>query len=80
MTYRRLLIDGPAAIVDATTAAGAWLDEQIAFGVTLLWYAYWITVATVMVLCLLTVAAWLALGSPTPLPDAPAVLPRGPRA
>lgn len=80
MTPRRLLVDGPAAIVDLATAATAWLDEQIAFGLTLVWYAYWITVATVLTLCLLTIAIWLALGSPAPLPDAPAVLPRGPRA
>jgi len=77
MTPRRFLVDGPAAIVDA-----------VAFGVRLLWYATWIVGASLGVLCLIgailtlvTVLAGYAWFLPRhPPPEAPIVLPRGPRA
>ena len=75
---RRYVIDIPAAIVDGTVRAVLWLDAQVTFLVVLLSYAYWITVATVMVFCALVIALWLAFG--TPVPVSLPVLPRGPRA
>jgi len=76
MTARRLLIDGPAAMVDA-----------VAFSVRLLWYAMWIVGATLGVLCLLlaaltliTVLAGVPWLMPPAPPTTPVVLPRGPRA
>ena len=75
---RRFLVDRPAAIVDGTVRAVLWLDAQVTFLVVLLSYAYWITVATVMILAALVIALWLVLGSAVPVPIP--VLPRGPRA
>jgi hypothetical protein len=87
MTWRLLLIDGPAAIVTCVAAAVLWLDDHVTRLLTLVWYAYWIVVATGALLCLvaaaLTVIAFLlglpmALGRPVPLPVE--VVPAGGRA
>jgi hypothetical protein len=77
MTLRRLLVDGPAAIVDAAV-----------FGVRLLWYALCLVAGTLGVLCLILAALTLItvlaglpwLMPPAPPGPPPVVLPRGPRA
>lgn len=85
MTLRRLVIDGPARLVDVTTAAVRWLDARVTWGLVLIHYAYLIVLATVLiaglVLILLTLTA-SRLGLPWGRPPAPpaVVVPTGSRA
>ena len=79
MTWRHLLIDRTAAIVDGVAAACRWLNAQARWWLTLVWYAYWIVVATGAVLCLLMAALTLVtvlMGVPWLLPPDPSPDPR----